>query len=126
MLKREPALWIAAISAVLGVIVTFGLPWLDDTDATNIVAIVTAGGAVITAIKTKPIAVSAFTGFLATAAVLAAGYGFEVPQNVLGAVQLAVVAITALVARGQITPTADPRPLHAGEVRSSAAPPLRY
>lgn len=112
---REPALWVAAISAILGIAVSFGLPWLDDTDAVNIVALITAGGAVVTAIKTRPIAVSAFTGLLSTAAVLAAGYGFDVPQQTLGAVQLAVVTILTLVARGQITPAADPAPLHAGD-----------
>lgn len=112
---REPALWIATISAVLSVVVTFGLPWLDDGDATNIVAIITAGGAVITAIKTRPIAISAFTGLLSTAAVLAAGYGLDVPQQMLGAVQLAIVAIVTLIARGQITPAADPAPLYAGD-----------
>lgn len=113
--KREPALWIAAISAILGVIVSFGWSGLDDADATNIMALINAGAYFITAIKTRPVALSAFTGLLTTGAILAAGYGFDVPQATLGALQLALVAVVTLVLRGQVTPAADPRPLYAGD-----------
>jgi hypothetical protein len=108
---REPALWINAISAGLGILVSFGLTWMDDGKAAAIVAVLTAGAAVLTAASTRPIALSAFTGFIGTVAILAAAYGFDVSQQTVGAVQLAVVAVLTLLARGQITPTADPRPL---------------
>ncbi len=108
--SREPALWINVIAAVLSLIVTFGMGWLDTSDATNIVAALTAAAGAITAIKTRPWSVSIFTGVITTLAVLLAGYGLEFSQEQVGAVQLIAATILTLVARGQISPAAEPVP----------------
>lgn len=110
---REPALWIGVIQATLGLIVTLGFAWLDATDATNIVATLTALAGVATAISTRPWRLSIFTGAVSTVAVLFAGYGLNFTQEQVGAVQLILVTVVTLVARNQITPEADPRPLTA-------------
>lgn len=114
---REPALWINVVAAVLGLIVTFGWKALDAQDATNIVAVLTGLAAVVTAVQTRPWAVPVFTGFVSTAAVLLAGYGLEVSQQSVGAVQLVVVSVLTLLARGQITPAADPRTIDGAVVK---------
>jgi hypothetical protein len=102
--SREPALWINVVAAVLGLIVTFGMSWLDVSDATNIVAALTAATGAITAIKTRPWSVSIFTGVISTTAVLLAGYGLDFSQEQVGSVQLIAATILTLIARGQIEP----------------------
>lgn len=114
---REPALWIAVIAAALSLAVTFKLPGLGAGNATAIVAVLNAGAAIVMAWQTRPIAPSLYTGFFTTLAVLAAGYGLHVTQEQLGAVELVVVSVLTLVARGHITPVADPRPLYPSTAR---------
>lgn len=120
-MKREPALWINVAAAMLGLLVTFQFDWLSVNQATAIVATLTAGAGVLTAIKTRPVAVSVFTGFISTAAVLAAGYGYDVTQEQLAAVQLIAATVLTLLARGQITPADDPRPLYPSATTTRAA-----
>lgn len=114
---REPALWINVIAAVLSMFVTFQMSGLSDSQATNIVAALTAAAGVITAIKTRPWSVSLFTGFISSAAVLAAGYGLDFSQQQIGAVQLIAATILTLLARGQIEPAPDPVPESAQRLR---------
>ncbi len=104
---REPALWINIIAAVLSLILTLNTGWMSPGQATAVVAVLTAGAGVITAMHTRPWSVSLFTGFISTLAVLAAGYGLHVT------VQLIATTVMTLIARGQITPAADPQPLNA-------------
>ncbi|GAB3856523.1 hypothetical protein GCM10029963_53040 [Micromonospora andamanensis] len=106
---REPTLWIQALSAMLGVLVTFGVPGLSATQAAAIVAAVSAVFAAINAALVRPVAPAAFTGLVTAFAVLVAAYGLDVSQETVGAVQLTVVAVLALLTRTQVTPAADPR-----------------
>jgi hypothetical protein len=109
---REPALFINVIAAALGMFVSLDFAGLNDGKAAAIVAVLTAGAAIFQAWHTRPVAVSLFTGFVGTAAVLAASFGLDFTQQQVGAVQLVVVTVLTLLARGQITPVADPRPLY--------------
>lgn len=104
---REPTLYIQAISAALGVAVTFGLDGLSATQAAAIVAVLTAVTTAINAALVRPVAPAAFTGLVTAAAVLLAAYGLEVAQETVGAVQVAVIAVLALLTRTQVAPTAD-------------------
>lgn len=106
---REPTLVIQAVSALLGVVVTFGMDGLSATQAAAIVAALTAVTAAINAALVRPVAPAAFTGLVTAVAVLVAAYGLEVSQETVGAVQVAVVGVLALLTRTQVTPAADPR-----------------
>ena len=108
--NREPTLYLQALSALLGIGVALGLPQLSATQAALIVAAVSAILGAINGAITRPVAPAAFTGLVGAVAALVAAYGFEVPQEVVGAVQAAVVTVLALLTRVQVTPAADPRP----------------
>lgn len=107
---REPTLILSAISGALGVLVAFGLHGLSAEQAALIIAVVSAVFGVLNAIVVRPFAPAAFTGLVAAAGALLAAYGFNVSQEVVGAVQVALLAVLALFVRVQSTPTADPRP----------------
>ncbi len=100
---REPALWIAALTALLGLFVTFPLGMTGD-QATAIVASVTALGGVMTAWQTRPWAPGLFNGLITSLAVLGAGYGLNFTAEQVGLTQAAVMTLFALIARGQISP----------------------
>lgn len=106
---REPTLYIQALSAMLGVFVTFGVDGLSATQAAAIVAVLSAVLAAVNAAMVRPVAPAAFTGLVTAVAVLVAAYGMEVSQETVGAVQVAVVGVLALLTRNQVTPAADPR-----------------
>jgi hypothetical protein len=101
---REPTLWLQFIAGVLGVGVAVGLPGLSVDQAAAIIAVVTAVFAVVNAVMVRPVAPAAFTGLVASGAVLLAAYGFTVSQPTLAAVQTAVLAVLALLTRAQVTP----------------------
>lgn len=107
---REPTLILQSISALLAVFVAVGIPSLTAETAALIVALIAAGIGVVNAVMVRPLAPAAFTGFIAAGAALLAGYGLELSQEVVGSVSAAVVVLLALLTRGQVTPSADPRP----------------
>lgn len=119
---REPALWVAGIAAILGLIATFGLPFLTDTEATVIVAVVDAGAGVVIAIRTRPIAPGAFLTFVSAVVAVLTAYGVAVPQRTVGAVDLVVLAVLALITRGQVSPVppaAAKARVHAADTRKT-------
>lgn len=108
---REPALWINTLAMALSLFISFGVPGLDDGRATAIVTFVTAGAAAWQAWHTRPVAPTLFNGVITSAAVLLTGFGLDFSQQQVGMVQAFVMTVLTLIARGQITPAADPRPL---------------
>ena len=108
---REPALWLAVISALLTFGVTFGLDWLTAGQAAAILVACNAAVGVATAVATRPVAPAAFTYAVSSAASLAAAYGFELSQATVGAVNGLVVAVLVLITRQQVSPStaAPPR-----------------
>jgi hypothetical protein len=98
---REPALVIGAIGAVLTFLAGLNLPGLDAGAASAITALITAG---IMAATTRPVAPALFTGVLAAGVAVAAEYGLDVPDSTVAAASAVVVAVFALVARGQVSP----------------------
>jgi hypothetical protein len=105
---REPTAVLQAVSALLAVLVTFGFDGLSAKQAALIVAVLAAGIGVVNAVLVRPVTPAAFTAFVAALAALLTGYGLELSQELVGAVQVAVVAVLALVVRNQVTPAADP------------------
>jgi pilus assembly protein TadC len=106
---REPTLILQSLSALLSVLVAFGLPNLSAEQAALIVAALSAGIGVANGLAVRPIAPAAFVGLVGAVAALLAGYGLEASQEVVGSVSAAVVSALALLTRGQVTPNADPR-----------------
>ena len=109
-MRREPTLIIGVIAAALGLIVTFGFDWLTAEQAALIVAAINAALGVFNAIKVRPVAPAAFTYAVGAIAALAAGYGFNVGQETVGAVNGLVLAALMLLTRAQVTPAKDPLP----------------
>jgi len=107
---REPTVVLQAISALLAVFVTFGWDGLSAQQASLIVAATAALIGVLNALATQPIAPAAFTAFVAAGAALLTGYGLDLSQELVGAVQVVVVSVLALLVRPQVTPVVDPRP----------------
>lgn len=107
---REPTLVLQAISALLAILVSVGIPGLSAEQAALIIAALSAVIGGVNAVLVRPIAPAAFTGLVAAAFSLFAGYGLDVSQGTVGAIQVAVVTVLALLTRGQVTPKADPQP----------------
>lgn len=114
---REPALWLAAIGAVVTWAVSLELHWLNAGQATAIVTFITA---VVIALTTRPIAPALFAGAVAAGAAMFAEYQLNVSDAFvtgLGAVILAGFALFGI--RPQVTPAADQAPtaLNSGQIR---------
>lgn len=117
---REPALWVAGIAAVLGLVASFGVPWLTDTQDTVIVALIDAGAGVFIAVRTRPIAPGVFLVFVSAVTAVLTAYGVAVSQHTVGAVDLVVLAVLALLTRGQVSPVmpaAVKARVHAADMR---------
>jgi hypothetical protein len=100
---REPALIVGAISAALSLAVTFGVGLTAD-QAGAWTAVISGAFAVVSAVLTRPIAPAAFTGLVAVAADLLSAYQFNVSAASVVAVNTTVLAILALITRGQVSP----------------------
>ena len=99
-----PAMITAAVQAILGVIMAFGVHLTaDETGA--ILAVTTALLALITAFSARPFAVSALTGFVSAVVTLLLAFGVHgIQPNLVASVNATIVAVSALVLRGHITP----------------------
>jgi hypothetical protein len=103
VLGKEPALLLSLLAAVLGVGAALGLPGLSAGQATLIIAALTAVLGAVQALYTRPWP-PAVAGAVAALAALGAGYGFHIAPGVLSAVDAVVLALAALLVRGQVTP----------------------
>jgi hypothetical protein len=110
VIRREPTLVLSVLSGVLAILVSFGFPGLSAEQAGLLIAVVSAVIGVINAVAVRPISPAAFTGLVAAAAALLTSYGLNFSQEQVGSVQVAVVAVLALITRVSVTPLADPRP----------------
>lgn len=111
-MRREPALILAAVAALVGLVATLtpvsaSLPAGWDA---AVVLVGNAGMGTWTAARTRPIAPTAFLYLAACVVEALALWRFEVPAATVGAANVLIVALVALAARAQITPTADPAP----------------
>jgi len=99
----EPAVILYAINAGVALLVSFGLPLSgDQVNAATVLS--TAVAAIWTAAVTRPIAVSAITGALATALAAVAAFGVELTVDQQGAVVTAVSVVLALLLRSNVSP----------------------
>lgn len=108
---REPALMLAVISGALALLVTFQFDWLTAEQSALWVAAINAGFGIFTAMAVRPIPPTAFTYGVTAGAALLAAYGLDWGQETIGAVNVFILAVLALVTRAQSTPKIDPRPI---------------
>lgn len=101
LLGREPALWLSLLGAVLAILVSMNLSFLNAGQAAAIVAAVTA---VLMAVTTRPVAPALFTGVLSAGVALMAEYGLHLSDATVGGLTALVLSVFALVSRGQISP----------------------
>jgi hypothetical protein len=106
-LRREPALWLAAIQSVLTIIVGFSWSGLNATQAALWISLVNAVIAIAQAILTRPVAPTVFTNAFAVAATLLAAYGLHLSQEMVASINAAIISMVILVARAQISPAPD-------------------
>lgn len=107
-LTGEPALWIGVLSAALSLVATFGFGWLSAEQAALVVAAINAVAAAVTAWRVRPIAPAVFTGAAGAVIALAGAYGLHLSQPTIGGVNVLVVAVLALLTRGQVSPAPAP------------------
>lgn len=109
ILGREPALWIAFLSAAVMALAGFGIPWLDAGQSTAIVAGIAA---VLIALTTRPIGPGLFVSAFSAGAAVFAEYGLPLSEAQVTAIGVVIMMGFALVGvRPQVTPAADPKPL---------------
>ena len=103
--RHEPAqVWLGWVAGGLGLVATWGLPWLTVGQAALAVALINAVAMVIAAWKTKPRSPAILTGVVSAAVALLAGYGVHVSQDVIGVVNTILVGILSLHTRAQVSP----------------------
>ena len=104
---REPTLWISVIASVLSLVAGFGLDWMTAEQASLIVVGLNALLGIWNGLAVRPVAPAAFTYAVGALAAVAAAYGLDVSQEMVGSINVVVVAVLALLTRGQVSPTVD-------------------
>lgn len=101
---REPALVLAVVGAVLTTVAALNVPGVDAGVAAAITAFVSA---CVMAWATRPVGPALFTGVVAAGAALLVEYGLDVSDVTVAAVSGTVLAVFALITRGQVSPVQD-------------------
>jgi hypothetical protein len=126
ILGREPTLWIGAIAGLLSLGTSLGLDGLSTNQVGAIIAAINAVAAVAMAVTVRPIGPAVFTQLVAAVAALVGAYGFNVSSEVVGAVNVGLLAVLTLLTRGHVSPTGATQavaPAAAPVVRTSPSPP---
>ena len=105
ILGREPTLWLALISSLLGIAGTVGLGFLDTFQATALVVAINAVFAAINAYAVRPISPVAFTYAVASVIAVLGAYGLNLPETTVAMINATVIPFLALLSRGQVSPT---------------------
>jgi hypothetical protein len=108
---REPALWIAAVQGLLMLLFTLGVPGIDGGLAAGVSLVLTAGATAWTALLTRPISPTVFTGLIVGAVQLGTRWGLDLNEVQVSTATGFVALLMTLVLRDQITPKVDPKPL---------------
>lgn len=105
LLTYEPA--VAAWAAAGGLAVLLGsVAHLSTVQEAAVTTIATALAALYTAVQTRPVAVSALVGALATGITAAAGFGLHVSPTWIGVGTAVLSAVLSVLLRPNITPAA--------------------
>lgn len=101
---REPALYIALITAVISLAGTLGYSLLTGDQASLWIVLVNALAGAATAWTVRPISPAAFTYAVGAVVALAAGYGLNVDPATVAGLNALVIPILALLTREQVSP----------------------
>lgn len=100
-LSREPAVWGAAIIALMSALAVFDFPLLNGSHEAAWVAAVDAVVGLVVAFSVRPFRYAALTGLVSALAVLMGTYGLRFPEDKVAALNGVIVALalgfTALV-----------------------------
>lgn len=105
---REPALWIAAIQAVLMLVATLGIPGVDDGLAAGVALFLTAVCTAWTAMAVRPVAPAVFVGVVTALAPLLTRFGLHLSDVQVGTASTLLIAVVTLFVRGQVAPAVEP------------------
>lgn len=108
--KREWTLIFAAVAGVLNWLVGFKFHGLSAGQAALWIAAISAVAGAVAAWRTRPVPPQVFTYAVTALAALAAGYGLHMSQAMVASTATVVLAILALVTRGQVSPVEEVRP----------------
>jgi hypothetical protein len=93
---RDPAAWAGVVEAALLLLLSFDLFGLTSDSVALIMAAVTSGLGLLTAVLTKRAGLSMAIGFLKAVIALAAGYGWVLTeQQTMSVIGLATVILSA-------------------------------
>lgn len=101
---REPAAWVGAVEALLGLLVAFSVLNLTSEQTGLIVGAVSALLALVVAVYTSDAWGSAFVQLLKAALALGAGFGLQVSEQQTGAIIAATSVFLSLILRQQVSP----------------------
>lgn len=116
ILGRSPTLWIGLIVATISFAGTLGFRLLSEDQAGLWIALVNAAGAAVLALTVRPISPAAFTYLISAGVALAAGYGFNVTDAQVNALNGGIIAVLTLWTYGQVSP------IETAVTESSASP----
>lgn len=117
ILGKEPAFFVGVVEALLVLLLTFGVPGLDQNNAGVIVAAVNAALGLVVAYATRTTLFSALVGFAKAAMVLAVTFGVPLTDAQTGAVMAFIMIVASGYLRDRTSPT--------NTVVSSATPNAR-
>jgi intracellular septation protein A len=101
--RYEPALYVSVLNAALAAAVAYGLP-LNSTQTAAVITVATAVLAMVTAVMTRPVEVSALTGAGVTLVTALGAFGLHLTQDQLGTAVALVSILLGLVLRGHVSP----------------------
>lgn len=108
---REPALWIAALQGLLMLLFTLGVPGIDGGLAGAVSLALTAAATAWTALLTRPVSPTVFTGVIVAGTQLATRWGLDLNEVQVSTATGFAALLMTLILRDQITPKVDPKPL---------------
>ncbi len=107
-LKTQPALVIALLSDAVLLIGTLGFSFISGDQAGAFIAAIAAGGALLTAFVTRPIAPSLFVAAINALIAVVAAYGLSLNADTTAALTSLVLTAAALLGWTQISPIKTP------------------
>ena len=102
---REPAAILYGLQALLAVAVAFGVLGLTEESAAWAMTIANGVMALIVALVTRPIVVSAMTGAVQTILTGAVAFGLPLTEAQMGTIIAAMSVILGLILRPNVSPT---------------------
>lgn len=111
LLKTEPTLITQGVQAVIAVLVAARVIDFSDGQTGAILAILTAGIALLNGLSVRPFSWPLVVGAVQAALALLLAFGFDVSQELQGSIITATTVLGAIVIRQAVTPEAKLRPI---------------